>query len=251
MGDYYTLQSPWYWVIQAFMILYGLSFIAYGVVILNTSVTHTYFPGTQINSYYSQRYVSLQWYALLFAAGHIFMYPFVMMMITFRRSHGWSIFWFSLIFILVVTSSYIVITLGKDYRYCNSAAGDQRDNLCNDKRWCCVPEVNNNLANACPIVGGVTCPDVPGVASVNDLHPDTDFLWVFWPNFVYLLADICIVMFFLGIFCVAPFPQKKGPKPSAPPLYDEAEEQFVKKPPQAPETSSLSQRMQLKYTKPE
>lgn len=277
MGDYYTLKSPWYWVIQAFTILYGLSIIAYGVVILNTTVTHTYFPGTVINEQYSQRYVSLAWYALFFAAMHIFMYPFVMMMITFRASYRCSIFWVALIFTLMVMSSYVIITLGRDYRFCNSPMPDQRDNLCNDKRWCCAPEVNAHEASGCPFAGGVGCeaspatpttPFIPAINSLNDLRTDTDFLWLFWPNFVYLLADICIVSFFLGIFCVAPFPQKRsdqGPRASAPPLdeeRDDDEENFVKKPPppsipqQEASSSSISHRIiqataALKYTKPE
>lgn len=171
-------------------------------------------------------------------------------------------------------SSYTVITLGRDYRYCNSVAGDQRDNLCNDKRWCCAPEVNINEAHGCPFAGGVTCADVPAIASVNDLSPDTDFLWLFWPNVIYLFADMLIVLFFLGIFCVAPFPSRterknirSGPKASAPPLdsdeREEDEENFVKKPPPAtviPQqegaSSSISHRIHqataaLKYTKPE
>lgn len=198
------------------------------------------------------------------------MYPFVMMMITYRRSNGCSIFWFSLIFTLMVMSSYTVITLGRDYRYCNSVAGDQRDNLCNDKRWCCAPEVNINEAHGCPFAGGVTCADVPEIASVNDLSPDTDFLWLFWPNVIYLFADIAIVLFFLGVFCVAPFPSGKKQRriisPSAPPLDSEEqedEERFVKKPPlatvipqQEGTSSSISHRIHqataaLKYTKPE
>lgn len=167
-------------------------------------------------------------------------------------------------------SSYTVITLGRDYRYCNSVAGDQRDNLCNDKRWCCAPEVNINEAHGCPFAGGVTCADVPEIASVNDLSPDTDFLWLFWPNVIYLFADIAIVLFFLGVFCVAPFPSGKKQRriisPSAPPLDSEEqedEERFVKKPPlatvipqQEGTSSSISHRIHqataaLKYTKPE
>jgi hypothetical protein len=206
MGDYYTLKSPWYWVIQAFTITYALSILAYAVLILNTRATDTYFPATLVNSYYTQRYVSVTWYALLFAAAHLLMYPIVMMMITFRRSHGCSVFWFSLIFILLVMSSYTVLTLARDYKSCNNPSGDQRDNLCNDKRWCCAPEVNSNTANACPFSGGVVCPDIPEISSVNDLRPDLDFLWLFWTNFVYWVADTFIVLFFLGMFCVAPFP---------------------------------------------
>lgn len=256
MGDYYTLKSPWYWAIQVFTIVYGLSILAYAVLILNTRSTDTYFPATLVNVYYTQRYVSVTWWALFFAASHMLMYPMVLLMITFRRSHGCSIFWFSLIFILTVMSSYTVIALARDYKLCNNPSGDQRDNLCNSKLWCCAPEVNANAANACPFGGGVTCPDFPQITSVANLSPDTDFLWLFWPNFVYLLADIAIVLFFLGIFCVAPFPNKnskqRGPIPSAPPKDDE--EEFEKQPPPPPSQSEgLSKRIPsvLKYTKPE
>lgn len=254
--DYYTLKSPWYWVINVFMIFYALSILAYAVVILNTRSTDTYFPASLVNVYYSQRYVSVTWWALFFAAAHLLMYPFVMMMITFRRSHGCSVFWFSLIFILTVMSSYTVLALGRDYRMCNSVSGDQRDNLCNDKRWCCAPEINANMANACPFSGGVTCPDFPDINSAADLQIDTDFLWLFWPNVIYLLADIAIVLFFLGIFCVAPFPKKKSPNtplrgagttPSAPPLSKEEEDDEEK----MSVTRKIIQTSALKYTKPE
>ena len=150
----------------------------------------------------------------------------------------------------MVMSSYTVLALGRDYRWCNNVAGDQRDNLCNDKRWCCAPEINGNMANACPFSGGVTCPDFPQITSVNDLQPDTDFLWLFWPNVIYLFADIAIVMFFLGIFCVAPFPKQKAhiiPKASAPPLEKDEEKDEEK----IGVTRRIIQSAALKYTKPE
>jgi hypothetical protein len=272
MGDYYTLKSPWYVVIQVFMILYGLSILAYGVLILNTRVTDTFFPGTQLNEYYTQRYVSVEWYALLFAAAHMLMYPMVMMMITYRASHGCSVFWMILISLLCVMSFYSVITLGRDYASCNNPSGDQRDNLCNDKLWCCVPEVNKNAANACPFVSVTGCADFPNITSVRNLNPDIDFLWLFWTNFVYLIADALIVAFFVGMFCVAPFSQKRKqsvpPQPSAPPLDEDEREKFDLKnskrekqsyvpdpnqPQVAPAASLISRNVlaTLKYTKPE
>jgi len=262
MGDYYTLKSPWYVVIQVFMILYALCTLAYGVLIFNTRVTNTYFPGTQINVYYTQRYVSIEWYALLFAAAHLLMYPMVMMMITYRASHGCSVFWMIIISLLCVMSCYIVLALGRDYASCNNPSGDQRDNLCNDLRWCCAPEVNQNAANACPFMSLTGCADFPAITSVQSLNPNVDFLWLFWTNFVYLIADILIVAFFVGMFCVAPFPQRK--KPSAPQLDQDEEAKFDVKNQRpfkadsnqeesAPAASQISRRVlsTLKYTKPE
>lgn len=258
MGDYYRLNSPWYYVIQVFTIFYALSTLANLVLVLNMHVTETAFPGTAVNEYYSQQYTSLQWWALFFCGAHVLMFPWVMMMITFRRSHGCSVFWFALIFMLVVGDAYSFIVLTGSFIRCNQV--DQRDNLCNDKRWCCAPDVNGHASNACPVTPGATCADYPGITSHADLSPGGWFVALWTVNLLYFLADIAVVAFFLGIFCISPFPEKRsaaprrGAAPSAPPLDKDDDESGTLVPP-APknETQSMSHRIQssLKYTKPE
>jgi hypothetical protein len=257
MGDYYRLTSPWYYVIQVFVTVYALSTLASLVLVLNMHVTNTAFPGTAVGVYYSQRYVSLQWWALFFFGMHVLMFPFVMMMITFRRSHGCSVFWFALIFALVVGDAYAFIVLSGSFIRCNQV--DQRDNLCNDARWCCAPDVNAQASNACPVTPGSMCADHPGITSNADLSPSGWFMALYVVHLVYFLADVLVVCFFLGMFCIAPFPEKRNRggtavKPSAPSLDDEERGGGVVVTPSAPQQQpGMSHRIQatLKYTKPE
>lgn len=256
MGDYYRLSSPWYYVIQVFTIMYALSTLANLVLVLNMHVTETAFPGTTVGEYYTHRYSGLEWWALFFCGAHVLMFPLILMMITFRRSHGCSVFWFSLIFMLVVGDAYSFIVLTGSFIRCNQV--DQRDNLCNDARWCCAPDVNGEAANACPITPGATCADHPTILSHNDLSPYGWFVGLWVVNTLYFLADILVVAFFLGMFCIAPFPERiprGGPKASAPPLEGNDDEERGGPAKQDPkrETSSVTHRIQstLKYTKPE
>lgn len=251
MGDYYRLTSPWYYVIQVFVYVYALSTLANLVLVLNISVTNTAFPGTEINVYYTQRYNSMQWWALVFCGAHVLMFPWVMMAITFRRSHGCSVFWFAFMFVLLVGDAFSFIVLTGSYIQCNR--NDARNNLCNDARWCCAPDVNAQASNGCPVTPGVQCADWPQIVSSANLSPSGWFVALYIVNLLYFVVDLLIVIFFLGMFCAAPFPDRKyGPKPSAPTLDEEQEDIEERSSATKKETSGLSHRMiQSKYTKPE
>jgi len=201
MGDYYRYSNPWYFVIQFFLILYALSTLAYIVLITLVNVEHTYFPGTAINTLHSDRYTSVTWWAIFMACTHVLMVPFALMMITYRRSYGCSIFWFSLIFTLGFCDCYVFIVLGKDYQTCNNY--DARGNICNDKAWCCAPQVNSIGSNACPISAGGTCVSRP-ITTLEELSPDADFVWLFATNVAYFGADILVIVFFLVTSFCAP-----------------------------------------------
>jgi hypothetical protein len=230
-GDYYRYSNPWYYVIQFYLVVYALTTLAYIVLIMLTGVEHTYFPGTLLNVLHSDRYTSTTYWAIFLASTHVLMVPFALMMITYRRSYGCSIFWFSLIFMLGVCDFYVFIVLGKDYQTCNNY--DARGNICNDKAWCCAPQVNALGSNACPISPGGTCASHP-IASLSELSPDIDFVWLFATNVAYLAADILVIVFFLVVSFCAPssFRQQQSnvseydevpfeaQKPTAPPLEE-------------------------------
>jgi len=232
MGDYYRYSNPWYFVIQFFLVVYALTTLAYIVLITLVNVEHTYFPGTAVNVLHSDRYTSLTWWAIFLASTHVLMVPFALMMITFRRSYGCSIFWFSLIFTLGVCDCYVFIVLGTDFQTCNNY--DARGNICNDKAWCCAPQVNSVGSNACPITPGATCATRP-ITSLSELSPDIDFVWLFATNVAYLVADVLVIVFFLVISFCAPSsfrstnqkedydyeqPPGESQKPTAPPQED-------------------------------
>lgn len=261
MGDYYRYSNPWYFAIQFFLILYGLSTLAYIVLITLENVEHTYFPGTAINTLHSDRYTSVTWWAIFLASTHVLMVPFALMMITYRRSYGCSVFWFSLIFTLGFCDSYVLIVLGNDYQTCNNY--DARGNICNDKAWCCAPQVNSVGSNACPISAGGTCASRP-ITGLEQLSADPDFVWLFATNVAYFVADTLVIVFFIVVsFC---YPssfrsankedeeesnlRRKTPSPSAPPPESSDEDKILTK---SSLPMGLVQRLQplSKHSKPE
>lgn len=243
MGDYYRYSNPWYFVIQFFLILYALSTLAYIVLITLVNVEHTYFPGTAINTLHSDRYTSVTWWAIFMACTHVLMVPFALMMITYRRSYGCSIFWFSLIFTLGFCDCYVFIVLGKDYQTCNNY--DARGNICNDKAWCCAPQVNSVGSNACPISAGGTCVSRP-ITALEELSPDADFVWLFATNVAYFGADILVIVFFLVTSFCAPSSFKNNQQEKQ--KSTEGEEKY-----ESIISTGLMQRLQsvMKHSKPE
>jgi hypothetical protein len=216
--SYYDQKSWLFYVLQVTLIVYGLGVIAYLVPLQNAAVTDTHFPGTSSGVHYTQRYISMQWWALFFSAFHILGFVCICIIFLYRNHYGCFLGWFILFFIIVILDACTVIVLGASYNRCNT----ERDNLCNDLRWCFVPSIHAIATNGCPYTGPDFIHDAPTVLTVNDLYPNPDFLWLFYVNLFYLLLDVLFVFFFAGVFCVMPFPVKprrsatNQPKPSAP-----------------------------------
>jgi hypothetical protein len=197
-SDYYSLASPWYWVLQICVTLYGMGAMAYLVLVQNVHVVDTVFESLPGGTYYTGRYISFVWYAIMLSCCRILVYPIVNATIMFRGSRGCSIFWYIWIVLLVLIDVLVIVGLGSQYGSCN--ANGARDNLCNDARWCCAPEIYSAASNGCFNTG----PCTPPIASISALAPNPDFLWLFWVNFTFLFLDIAIMLFFGLAFAFCP-----------------------------------------------
>lgn len=195
-----------YYFLQVFIHAYAISIFAYLVLVENISVTDTYLHGGGTpGEYFTLRYNSLQWYALMLATTKIFMVPFVCFMILYRKWYGCNILWFVLICTIVVIDGVVIMALGHSYSGCNQPG--QLDNICNDNLYCCLPSINGDPSNGCPFSG--VCPSKPTTA----LSPNSDFLWLFYTNLVYMLADAAILIFFAVMFAIFPaydYPYSRG-----------------------------------------
>jgi len=199
--DYYSLSSPWYWVLQICLTLYGMGVFAYLVVVQNIHVPDTVFQSLPGGTYYSARYITFVWFAIMFSAAKVFMYPVANAAVLFRGSRGCSIFWYIFVIALTMIHVVVIVGLGDQYGKCNQPG--QKDNLCNDPLYCCAPEIYGASSNGCPnsvACAGLTTP----VTSVSQLGVSIDFLWLFWVNFAYLFIDILIMFFFGAVFGCCP-----------------------------------------------
>lgn len=194
--DYYSYSSPWYWVLQVFLTLYALGALAYLVLLQNVHIIDTMFPGLPGGQYFTGRYITFVWYAVMFSAAKLLLYPVVNALVLFRSSRGCSIFWFALLATLTFVHVVVIVGLGEQYGKCNESG--QRGNLCNDKLWCCSPAIYEVTSNGC--YNGAAC-----ASFVHPrLRPNPDFLWLFWTNFVFFLADLLLLLFFGMVFFFCP-----------------------------------------------
>jgi len=194
-SDYYQTSSPWYYILQVVMILYGIGAIAYLVILQNENVPNTYFRTLPGGTHFSLKYVSFQWVVLMLSAIKIIMYCIVNTMILYRSSRGCSVLWFIIIILIAFVDVITVVGLGQFYSRCNQVG--QLDNPCNDDRWCCAPEIYTVPTHNCP--NTVACAAAP-VASLSELTSNIDFRWLFWVNFVFMIADLFFAAFFAGMF---------------------------------------------------
>ena len=196
-ADYYTTASPYYWVIQFLITLYGMGAIAYLVLIQNAHVVDTVFNTLPGGTYYTWRFNSFVWFALMLSCAKILTYPFVNAAVLFRGTRGCAIFWYILLVALVLIDVVVIVGLGSQYGSCNMS--NQPNNICNDPRWCCALEIYSVPSNNC--FNNFAC--TPPVA-LSQLQPNTDFLFLFWTNFAIMMVDILIVLFFSIVFAFCP-----------------------------------------------
>jgi hypothetical protein len=192
----YTAGTPWYYVLNVLLCVYGLGFIASLVLLTNAYVPHTYTAGTTYGTLYSGRFVSGYWIALMFCALRVFIPIIVANLLLYRETYccktpgsGCIIFWVIFLVILVMMDLMGFTLLAGYYNKCNGIGAV--DNPCNDKRWCCAPEIYSDVGNLCHNTIGCS----PAVA-LTDMRPNADFLWLFWTGFAFIIGDL--------IFLIAP-----------------------------------------------
>lgn len=186
----YEYGTPWYYALNVIIILYGLGYIASLVLLQNAYVPHTFTPGTTYGTLHTGRFTSGYWLALLFCGMRVFIPLVVCNMLLYRDTRcgrspgsGCIVFWLVCLVLLILFDLMGFTLLAGYYNKCNGIGSV--DNPCNDKRWCCVPDVFMDPGNLCH--NTVSCTPL---VFLPDLRPDTDFLWLFWTSFVFILADV-------------------------------------------------------------
>lgn len=220
--DYYSALSIWYYVIQVVLIIYGVTFFGFLVLVQNANVPNTVFAANSAwGVYFSLLYNSVYWLMLILSVVRSLMFPVVYFIVMWRKSRACNIFWFVLIVVITVNDLLVVVGTGHLYGNCNLQG--QTYNACNDKRWCCVTAIYSNPENGC--VNSIACP--PSFPTqLGELYADTDFMWFFVLNIVFFLLDVLIMLFFATEFYKSPMQELSKRDP----LYqDTASSKQIKK----------------------
>jgi len=207
--DTYNGTSVWYWVLHVMLVIYALGYLASLAISLNTVVPHTYFKANQNGVLYSDRYNSAYWLATFFSAFRLFVFLVLCSMILYRNTRccgrygGCTVFWIVLLVGLVLLELFNFTILTNFFVKCNGV--DQVDNPCNDLLWCCVPSVFANPSNLCsntiacaPLTGS----GAPTPTSLDQLKPNTDFIWMFSVSTVFMVFDAFFLLLPIGLWLV-------------------------------------------------
>lgn len=186
--------SHWsYYLTHWLQVFYMLAFV-FGVCLLLTSayVTHTHFrTGDLGNVLYSERYTSLWWISLFFAATRFWFFLVMQSMFLYRnwvccgRYAGCTIFWMFLLMGLFVLEVLALAINTNFMAHCNGV--NAYGNPCNSPHWCCVPAVRVLLGNHCPNPGS-NCITDPG-----PVNPDAIFVAIFVFSWVFVVLDAYFV----------------------------------------------------------
>lgn len=199
-NDYYVVTSPWYYLLQIGMILYGIGFFGFLVLIQNANVPNTVTaPGLPWGTYYTQMFNSLYWLVLFLSVLRTFMFVIVYMAILWRASFGCSIFWLVLIIIITMADLLVVVGTGNLNGNCNG--NGQKFNPCNDPEWCCASEIYTSSINGC--ANTIPCP-VGYPRSISELSSNIDFDWFFALNVLFFVWDVLYFFFFASNFYKSP-----------------------------------------------
>jgi len=234
--DLYESSNALYYFLQIVLWLYALGYVANLVLVMNTSVTHTYFKTLPGGALFTERYVTARWIFLMLALLRILVPICVLSMVLYRRSLGCLIGWLVVLVLLVIVDVLVLIALGTDYGGCNGQ--NEFGNLCNAPLWCCVPEIYGNPANMC--LNSVGC--TPAVA-LEDLRPNTDFLWLFWVTFVFVVFDVVLLMVPVIIWLGQPLQRldfRYEVEPATTTTRNKDEESMIRAPMSPPPPSSSS-----------
>ena len=194
--DRYEESTALFVILQIIVWLYVAGSIAYLVLIMNTTIRHTYLtPATMPGTLVSDRWNTFLWvFLFLSVVAHVGM-PFVLDQLTlWRKSGGCSIFWAIFLILFVMISAIVVAVLGVYAGTCNGQ--NQNGNICNDLQWCCAPEIYSNPANLCPNTGMCTPPK-----TLTELSSNVDFRWLLAVSIVFLVFDVglLVTVIVLGI----------------------------------------------------
>ena len=189
---------PWYdkltwvyWVVWGWFALFLIGNILYvGLFVQNNSSTYTWFrnpgaPGTMLSS---KRGTFEDISIRLSIIGNLVTLAVVCSWIMYRQNFGCNILWILLFGVMIFMTLLGNMGMGRFYNECNGQL--QYGNICNDQNWCCVNEIFGNPLNGCPNTVPCAIPK-----SLNDLHPNQDFMGLFWLNFIMLVFQCAFLVF--------------------------------------------------------
>ena len=200
MKDYYDKRQPVYYVFQVMQVLYLLGFLAHLVLILNATVVHSHTYQNNNGPLYSERAVSMYWFALVFSVCRMFLFITASSLLLYRKTQcccgkpgnkGCSVFWTGLLIVCVCIDVFVLAVLGSYFHQCNVPGN--ANNPCNDLRYCHVPDVYNVFASGCTY----TTPWNPPV-TLDQLRSNVDFRWLFATSVVFVAFDLVFLFVPLG-----------------------------------------------------
>lgn len=191
-------MEPWkYYLFRGAIVVWVLAIVASSVLQLNVQIPYTVHFGGFHGILYSERYVSRQAIAIVLSATRIFQLFCVCGLLTFNRIScgpypGATVFWVMLLASLVLFDLISLVLNSSYLSNCNSSEPGNQGNPCNAPNWCCAPEVFTNSANGCRNAS----PCIPGyaVTSVSQLGKNSDFLWRFSLNVIFVACGIVLVV---------------------------------------------------------
>lgn len=183
-----------YYLTTTLQFLYLITFVFGMTLLLITAyVEHTHFrPGQLNNNLYSERYNSLWWLALFFAAMRFIFFLCMQSMFLYRnttccggKNGGCTVFWMIILFSLLALDCIALFFNSHYLHTCNGV--EAVGNPCNSYKWCCLADVHSKPGNSCP--NTLTCPGTI-VLEKNGL-----FLAIFAFNVVFVALE----SYFVGL----------------------------------------------------
>ena len=185
---HYETVTSLYWFLWVFIVLYVIGLIIWlSVFVNNLSPTFTYFryagaPGTTLTNY-RNTFVSVM--VSIAVLSHGLSVACAMLMLVFRTDYGCNILWATIYVFCGLLILLSIAVLGNEYSFCNQVYG----NLCNDPRICQVPQIYMDTTFGC----SNTLTTTP--IALSDLQANSDFLGLFWLNFILFIG----MLIFLGV----------------------------------------------------
>lgn len=200
--DLYDKQGALYYFFQVMQVIYVLGILGHLVLVLNATVVHTHSYQNNNGPLYSERALSLYWYALVFSICRIFTFLASSSLILYRKTacccrgstkSGCSYFWVIILAMCVCLDIAVLAVLGSYFNQCNVPGN--AGNPCNDLRYCHVPEVYNVMASGCTYETAWT----PAV-TLAQLTTNVDFRWLFATSVFFVAFDVVFLFVPLGFW---------------------------------------------------
>ena len=179
-------------------VLYAVGWAAYGVMMLNVRITHTYtHPASSPGMLLSDR-GTLRWIFTLFWGLRI-LFPFsVLALFTWGGVRCCFVIWGIVLLLLSAMSLGALLFLSRDFINCNRAG--HPGNFCHDDLLCCLERVYTVAASRCdrankcptPIDGR---PEITNVfVEESDIRIHPDWWWLYGPQIAFVSVELIVII---------------------------------------------------------